>query len=821
MWNKFKICSLVFATLFFSNYANAGEPSSSIYVQLQKLHSLKRVLYVAAHPDDENTRALAWFSLGEKAETAYFSLTRGDGGQNLIGNELGDALGVLRTQELLAARSYDHAHQYFSRAVDFGYSKSAEESFDKWGKEILLEDLVLMIRRFKPDVIITRFPPDERAGHGHHTASALLAIEAFNKAKDPRYKTDQVKEYGVWETTSIYWNTSVWWDKDINENTKDDPNYLIQDIGGYSPLLGMSYNEIGTLARSQHKCQGFGDVLERGERLEYFKHLDGVKLKSSFFENSSKSWEKLLSPEVEEQFQQLLHIFNMTDPEKNVPALLQLLEKLETIPDPNLKKEKTDLCKKIIADCIGLNIELLGSDYAFSEGDSLGLSLKLINRSEIKVNLLSCSMNNGDNVVLNSVLESNKEFSKNITTKGYQQISTPYWLTENHADLYKVMDPNNVLRSENKASVIGVVSLNIDGTQLDYEVAADYKWRDPSFGERRRPLIITPPYTATFDQDILLGKPGETKNILVTIHAYKEQIKESVNLNIPQGWRTDKPIIELNLSKKHEEQTFNVKLKPGDEAVSANFTLSNNKGNPIYSNKEIKYDHVPTQVIFEKANVQCVPLNVAVSEGIKVAYIKGVDDAIPTAIRQLGIEVDEYEVSELAKLNWRAYTTIVLGIRIYNIHPELSNFNGEMEKFVRNGGNLIIQYNTASRSGDFRPFSALPFKIGRDRVTEEDAKVTFLMRDHPILKVPNLISTADFDNWVQERGLYFATEWDEAYQPVFSWSDKGEDPKKGALIVASLGKGQVMYTGISFFRELPKGVIGAYRLFANLLSYKP
>lgn len=821
MWNKIIFRSLAIAVTFFSFSTKAGVPASSVYVQLQKLYSLKRVLYVAAHPDDENTRALAWFSLGEKAETAYFSLTRGDGGQNLIGNELGDDLGVLRTQELLAARSYDHAKQYFSRAVDFGYSKSAEESFDKWGKEILLEDLVLMIRKFKPDVIITRFPPDERAGHGHHTASALLAIEAFEKAKDPKYKSDQVSKYGTWETTSIYWNTSVWWDKEINENTKTDPNYLIQDIGGYSPLLGMSYNEIGTLARSQHKCQGFGDVLERGERLEYFKHLGGKQLKNTFFENNTQSWSKILSSDVEEQFQAILANFNTIDPQKNVPALLQLLEKLKAIKDPILQKEKTDLCKEIIANCLGLNIELLGDDYAYAVGDSIPLELVVLNRSNVKLDVKGLMLESGVIVKYNDELTSNKAYSKKITIPGLQNNSTPYWLQDPHSDIYEIRDQNDFLKAENDPAIAGIVMIAINGTEVHFNVEADYKWRDPSYGERRRPLIIAPVLTATFDQELLVGRPGETKEVLITFHSNVNEIYEKLSLHLPTGWKSDVQVIEVDLTKKHEERSVIIRLTPEENAVSGELTLVSDKWLELLSSTEIKYDHIPTQVIFKTARLKCVPLNVATAEGIKVAYIKGTEDAVPAAIRQMGIAVDEYEVGELAKLDWNKYTSVVLGIRIYNVHPELSNFNGDLEQFVRNGGNLIIQYNTASRSGDFKPFSALPFKIGRDRVTEEDAEVTFLMKDHPIMKTPNLISNKDFEGWVQERGLYFASEWDDAYQPVFSWSDEGEEAKKGALIVASLGKGQVMYTGISFFRELPKGVIGAYRLFANLLSYKP
>lgn len=383
---------LIAFVLFSTCQVHANEPSSSIYVNLQKLHSLKRVLYVAAHPDDENTRALAWFSLGEKAETAYFSLTRGDGGQNLIGDELGDPLGVLRTQELLAARGYDGAKQYFSRAVDFGYSKSAEESLKKWGEDELLSDLVLMIRKFRPDVIVTRFPPDKRGGHGHHTASALLAIKAFDLAADADYIN---KGYDTWQTTSLYWNTSTWWMEDLADSVKSSPNYLQFDIGTYNEQLGMSYNEIGTLARSQHKCQGFGAVIERGSRVEYFEYLKGAKLKNSFFEEHKASWTTEVNKAFEKQFASLLSSFDLNNPANNVPQLMELLEGLKAIKNKELREEKVNRCKQIIQDCLGLHLELSADDYAFRPSEQTDWVLSALNRSSLEVKMKEAQLGGG------------------------------------------------------------------------------------------------------------------------------------------------------------------------------------------------------------------------------------------------------------------------------------------------------------------------------------------------------------------------------------------------------------------------------------------
>lgn len=809
---------LFIIALFFTTIVKATEPSSSIYVQLQKLHSLKRVLYVAAHPDDENTRALAWFSLGEKAETAYFSLTRGDGGQNLIGNELGDALGVLRTQELLAARSHDHAKQYFSRAVDFGYSKSAEESFEKWGKDVLMADLVLMIRRFKPDIIITRFPPDKRAGHGHHTASALLALEAFDKANDPNYLPEQVEKYGTWKTSSVYWNSSYWWNPDIAKTAKNNPKYIVKDIGTYSPLLGKSFNEIGTLARSQHKCQGFGNLLERGEQIEYFEHLKGEQLDNSFFNNSRRDWFGLTKSNIEKKFDKLLKEFNFQEPDKNIPALLEILSSLNKIIYPEIREEKIALCKEIIAQCLGLNLELLGSDYSFAIGDNIDLELIAINRSNVKVQLEELVLNNGSEINLENELPLNKEWKKEFKIVNVESLSTPYWLREKHDNLYTIKDEENYLRAENKAAIHGELNILINGVELSLPVNADYKWSDPSYGERRRPLVIAPAITATLNEEICIAKPGVEKELILTLRNNSNSYNNELYFNLPPGWDIDQRSIPIKFTRKHEEKSIVLKITPLKNAKPGQLLVHDSTGKTLHSVQEIVYDHIPTQAIFSFTHLTCIPLDVKVKE-TKVAYIKGVEDAVPAAIRQLGLHVDEYEVSDLANLSLDDYSTILLGIRIYNIYPELANFHNKLENFVKNGGKLIMQYNTASRSGNFKPFDPLPFKIGRGRVTEEDAKATVLIQEHPIFNSPNKISELDFDHWVQERGLYFAEDYNENYEALIKWADKGEDALEGALIVGELGDGKVIYTGISFFRELPQGVIGAYRLFANILSY--
>ena len=800
----------------FNSFANDG--SSSIYVNLQKLHSLKKVLYVAAHPDDENTRAIAYFSLGEKAETAYFSLTRGDGGQNLIGDDLSENLGLLRTQELLKARSYDGGKQYFSRALDFGYSKSAEESFDLWGKDELMHDLVQMIRQFQPDVIITRFPPDKRAGHGHHTASALLAIEAFEKAADPSFLPHQVTKYGTWQTTSIYWNTSYWWDENIKDMSEGDPNYIIKDIGGYNEVLGMSYNEIGTIARSQHKCQGFGAIIERGSRTEYFKHLAGEKIEKSFFEKKEQTWSTLLSSEFEKRFNEVIESFDFKETANNVPALLEILEELYTLPNSFLKTEKINRCKNIIVDCLGLKVELLGSDYAFVTNQPFSISSSILNRSNHDIVLESIELNTGESFDFNEKVDNNISLLKELPSSGKIGVYNPYWLEMPFTNLFDVKDSANYCLAESKPSLEATYHLQIGTFSFDYTVPAIYKWRDPAYGERQRPVIITPQITASFEEQLIILKPKASKKIRVKIHAFEDSLTKIIQAQAPDGWDIIPKEVKVILDKKQSEKWIEFELTSSSKAKSGTLKLLVND-EILSSQNEVSYDHIPTQTVFKPSSLKCISLDAKINPG-KIAYIKGVDDAVPDAIAQLGFDVETFEVSELSELELSNYKTIVLGIRIYNVHPDLINFDEKLFNYVHEGGNLIMQYNTASRAIRDNNFGPIPFKLSRNRVTEEDAEVTFLAKDHPIMNEPNKISENDFEDWVQERGLYFAGEWDENYTPLFSWADKGEEPVLGSLIVSQYGKGQFVYTGISFFRELPKGVVGAYRLFANLLSYE-
>ena len=807
---------LLFTLSLLSTHAQLS--SSEIYLNLEKLASTKRVLYLAAHPDDENTRAIAWLSMGEKATTAYLSLTRGDGGQNLIGKELGAELGILRSQELLAARSYDNANQFFTRAVDFGYSKTAEESFEKWNKKEILKDVVKVIRQFQPDVIITRFPPDKRGGHGHHTASAMLAIEAFDKANDETYEPNLVEGTKTWKTTSVYWNSSYWWDENIAEKAKNNEDYLVFDIGGYSNLIGKSYNEIGTIARSQHKCQGFGSVTERGERIEYFEHLTGEKLKDNFFEQAYNTWSTYSSNNLDKQFEAALSNFDFKNTSANLDQLLSIYTELQTLKNGYVKTEKLKACTEIIKACLGLDVKLTAKDYSYVKGENQDFELSLLNRAETKVQYVGYNFGNRESKVEPVSLDQNKTYSVTQNLTMPLRIEQPYWLQNGYTNLYNVTDNNLIGVPSTPSSIKGEIYIRINGVDITVPVSGEYVWGDPAYGERRRPIISTPEMSLNPTLSSIISKINVATTFKVQLHNFSDSVNKKVKINIPKGWKSSLETMDIQSNRKHEERFYEITLTPTTDAKNGRLTFESSNGEPVQYLHRIEYNHVPYQNYFSPTEINLVALDAEIVNG-KVLYIEGIEEKVPDAIAQLGFDVKVVSVSDLAFIDFNTYMSIVVGIRAYNVFPELINFQPRLLEFVKNGGNLVLQYNTATRSVKEMELGPYPFKISRDRVTDEFATPSFLNEKHELLNQPNKITLKDFENWVQERGLYFPNSWDEKYSPLIAWKDKGETPVSGAIITTKYGQGRFIYTGISFFRELPAGVEGAYRFFANMLSY--
>ena len=795
------------------------ESSTDIFQEIKKLNVVTNVLYLAAHPDDENTRLIAWLENEKLARTAYLSLTRGDGGQNLVGTEKGDAMGVLRTQELLEARKEDGAEQFFSRVDDFGYSKTAEETFEKWNKEEVLADVVYIIRKFRPDVIVTRFPPDSRAGHGHHTASAILAEEAFKLAGDKTAYPEQLKTVDVWQPTRILWNTSVWWDKQIPDKAAKSPgDYVNINIGDYNELLGLSYSEIAADSRSQHKSQGFGSARSRGNQMEFLKHTAGSPAQDDdLFHEIETSWNRVKGSEkVAELIDQLVSTYNFSAPENSVKTLVALYKEIQLMPKNSFKDQKLKDVKAIIKAAAGIKAEVLADRFNYVGTDTISGQFIIVQRSTLPINLKNITPTL-DSTFYSIPLESNelKEFNFKFQTRAGN--SHPYWLPY---ETYKerMFMGGSFHRGQPEAGAIQVFKYTLDlfGEDIEFEEAIDYKWTDRVKGELHRNVIVSPIITVTPADKVYIFSSNEPQKISFLAEGNLAGAIGTVTLQTPKGWTVQPNRIELKFDFVGEQKALSFTLTPPEKPSAGDIEFRVN-GQAAKAVQRIDYDHILPQIIFPDATTRVVKMDLA--KTVKtIGYVKGSGDEVAQNLGGVGFNVISFEAKDLAVMDLSMFETIIVGIRAYNTEPSMKNGNVILNEFVKNGGNVIVQYNT-NRSLVTEDIGPYPFQISRSRVTKEEAKPTFLAPKHPLLNTPNKLTEEDFENWVQERGLYFAGEWDSNYTPIIAWSDPGEEPQKGSILAADYGDGHFIFTGISFFRQLPAGVPGAYRLLTNMISY--
>lgn len=819
----------------------AAQPhAAEILHRMQKLNVLGSVLYIVAHPDDENTRLIAWLANGKKVRTGNLSLTRGDGGQNLIGPELGDALGIIRTQELMEARRIDGGEQFFTRAVDFGYSKNAAESFAKWGKQEVLSDVVRVIRMFRPDIIITRFAPDRSAGHGHHEASAILAEEAFDLAGDPKAFPEQLEQgLEVWQPRRLFFNGSTWWKKDLAEIAKNDPDWFSVDVGGYDPLLGLSYTEIAGRSRSMHKSQGFGAAETRGESLEYLKLIKGDRPKTKdIFVGIDMTWGRIGASSISTSVQDICLSFNPAQPANSYRSLVNLVNELvDQSYTPNsfwwstLKEEEA---LRLILSIHGIVVESLAPAHYVALGDSLTVDFYATQRQgDQHLVLDGYKMTETNQIHLNDRLANNSVNRKSKRFKlDFESVDEPHWLEPWNSSTKEHHVRNGIRASLGTWATFSWGLRDSSATHVIGYCAAMYKWVDRVAGERIRPVYVTPVASVIPKSDVLIARGGP-QTITVEVEALTDSLSGQLNVALPEGWATTKDLKLVNIAKRNERQSFTYQLIPGDNAKpgALKFTFTGPKGTADRTLHEIDYPHIMPQVYYTPAEVKLVPLDVKTTAK-RVGYVKGAGDEVPQALEQLGVIVEFIDPStssggQLSLEELKKYDAVVTGIRAYNATKGMKELHPLLLQYVEQGGTLIVQYNTTPRfavSGveDFQidpsTLGPHPFKITRDRVTVEEAPPTFLDPKNPLLTTPNTITSADFEGWVQERGLYFAGDLGDKYTPLIAWNDPGEQPLTGGLITCDHGKGRFIYTGISFFRQLPAGVPGAYRLFANLIS---
>jgi len=820
----------VLLLLFLALNAAAQRPLDSAQLQLalQKLTVVGSALYIAAHPDDENTALLAYWSNDRLYRTGYLALTRGDGGQNLIGDEKGELLGVIRTQELLAARRIDGAEQMFSRALDFGFSKGPDETLAIWGHDRILADVVWAIRRFQPDVIVTRFPTTGEGGHGHHTASAILAVEAFKLAGDPTKFPEQLKYVTPWQPKRIFWNRFSF--QPIDPNDPKVAHSLRLDLGAFNPLLGRAYTEMAAESRSQHKSQGFGSAERRGTTINYFDLLDevggGEPAASDLFDGIDVSWSRYAGgDEVGKLLQQASATFDPKAPEKSIPLLLDamsMLDRLGARPEwspkvhPWIEVKRNELLR-VIAGCAGLAIDVSAADSSVVAGHDLKVSVNVINRSGYPFILQTVgSRYAAPSIAVGKTLKNNAPLKTDITIKvpADTPVSQPYWLRKPPLKGSFVVDEQELIGvPENPPALPIIVTLTDDKMHtLFYTVPAIYRWTDPVRGEQTRNVDVVPDVVTNVAGKVYLFPDAKPKQVVLRAKSFSGAGDSIVKLTVPEGWSVAPESVPVSFKEKGDEvrATFTV-TPPKNESEGLAKASS-------LSLTDIEYPHIPAQRVFGDGTAKLVRIDVK-KRGTRIGYIMGSGDEVPDGLRQIGYEVNMLTDDDLERGNFAGYDAIVAGVRAYNTRKRLKLDTPKLLEWVKNGGTFVVQYNTNGGLLLDSP-GPYPFKVSNERVTVEEAPVTFLKPGHPLLNEPNKITPRDFEGWVQERGLYFTTDWDPKYETVISSHDPNESDKPGGELYARYGKGVFVYTSYDWFRELPAGVPGAYRLFANIVSAK-
>jgi LmbE family N-acetylglucosaminyl deacetylase len=802
----------------------AADPqsSSAILQELRGFREMGSVLYIAAHPDDENTRLIAYLSRGRGYRTGYLSLTRGDGGQNLIGPELGEELGVVRTQELLAARRIDGGQQFFTRAIDFGFSKDYRETFRIWDRNQVLADVVRTIREFRPDVLITRFSTEPGNTHGHHTASAILALEAFKLAGDTNAFPEQLGELKPWQPKRILWNgfpRGFGRGADSGTNT---PGLQI-DIGGYNPLLGESYGETAARSRSMHKTQGFGSVGTRGTANETFQLLDGEPVTKDILDGVDTTWGRVPGGvEIGRLTDEVIARFNPQNPAVSVPALLTLRSRLAALPTDSVVADKRQQLDHILQSCLGLYVETVVPLAEVVPGETLKMRHAVMVRADFAVRWSAVRYpTGGDELATNDNLKPNQAVihESSRTLPAVTPLSQPYWLRkEGTIGMFRVDDPSLIGRPENPPAFPVEYVFEIDGQTLVIPDEPVQVIGDRVKGEIRQRLEVIPPVSLNFPEDLELFVPGTARPVVVEVTSARAGATGTVHLETPADWKATPATYTFSLTNYNELARFTFTITAPTNSTTAKILAAVEIDGKSYHNRrvEIHHDHIPPLLLQPPTRFKALSIDLAI-RGHQVGYLPGAGDSVGECLQRMGYAVTFLTSADLTVDRLRGFDAVVIGIRAFNTRTDLTQNLTALFAYAEAGGNVIVQYNTTDglQSKRFAPYD---LKISRDRVTDENAPVTLLVPDHPAFTTPNRIIPSDFDGWVQERGLYFASEWDPHFTPLLACNDPGESPKSGSLLVAHYGRGYFVYTGLSWFRQLPEGVPGAYRLFANLIS---
>jgi hypothetical protein len=775
---------------------------------------------VAAHPDDENTQLIAYLARGRNYRTAYLSLTRGDGGQNVIGPELAEELGVIRTQELLAARRLDGGSQFFTRAIDFGFSKNPQETLRIWDRKKVVADIVRVIRTFRPDIIITRFSP-LGGGHGHHTASAILAIEAFKLAGDPTAFPEQLDTLTVWQPKRILQNSGGF---GRGGGAGPGAGSIRIEIGGDDPVTGESLGTLAGRSRSMHRSQGFGNFGGRGggggPRTDSFTLLAGEPATKDILEGIDTTWARFPGgAEIGRLSDEAIAKFDPNDPSASVPALLAIRKKLGSIPGDPVAAEKQRQLDRALQECLGLVVETTVPSAEVVPGEVLDLRHAVTIAASVPVRWMATRY-----PLTGKAAEQPIELRPGQkATRGESQtlpagtaLSHPYWLRKDPSvGMFMVEDGTMIGRAENLPAFAIVHEFQLDGQLLRID---DLPVQAVATGEPVRALNVIAPVTLRFLSDVRLFAPGKERPVEVEITAARPDLAGTLNLDVPAGWKVSPASQPIRLSAPGDRARLAFTVFAPGKAATAEITARAHLGDRAWSSQRVvlRHEHIPVQLLQPEAKLKALAVDLAV-KGQRVGYIAGAGDRVAESLQEMGYQVTRLDGADLTSEKLHGFGAVVIGVRAFNVRDDLADHLSALFDYVQAGGTIVAQYNRPNglRTTRLAPFS---LRLSDARVTDENAPVTFLAPEHPALTTPNKITAADMEGWVQERGIYFPTQWDARFTPIIASADPGEKPLQGGLLVAQHGKGYFVYTGLVFFRQLPAGVPGAYRLFANLVS---
>ena len=791
---------------------------------LDRLNVVGTVLMLGAHPDDENTAVLAYFARGRHLRTVYLSATRGEGGQNLIGTEQGALMGVIRTHELLEARRIDGGEQEFAGVVDFGYTKTAEEALSVWGEHTLLRNMVHVIRKVRPDVIVSRFPPRPGSGgHGHHTAVGWTGPLAFEAAADP----GQFTELGLpaWRTRRYYYNLPTF-NRQMEEAAGRGEGRLRLELGEYDPVLGKSYAEIAGESRSMHRSQGMGSGQRKGSVPAYFEFVAGERGGEGLFSGIDTGWSRIAGArQVGANLQRARDQYDPRKPDVILPFLLNAYRDLASLSGPEVEYKRSEL-QRAIELASEIWVDATADRWDAAPGSEIEITAQALRRSESPWEWRATRLEGVVDISLDGrpKLELNRVAARSATVTIPEQAcySQPYWLRTETADGPNCEDAGD---TPGPAAVLRAVFefRTPEGIDIEIDKPVLYRWIDRSVGERSRPLAVVPAITVAFSQQNRIFPDTTPTPIRVRLASSVGKTAGTVHLQAPGGWSVSPESRQVRFERRGQEQTAEFELTPPARRSGGELTATVLlDGRQISSGMQtIEYDHIPMTPVFPPASMRVERFDVQLLSKA-IGYVMGAGDKIPEALAQMGATITLLSAEELAAGELDRYDAIVTGIRALNTRPDLLAARERLLTYVENGGTLVVQYNTASfrgrGGGATATLAPYPMTPSRLRVTDERAAIEFPSGEHALLSAPNKITRSDFDGWVQERGLYFMSGWDDRYDAVLACADPGDSPLGGGMLYARFGEGVYIFTGYSWFRQLPAGVPGAYRIFANLIS---